>query len=127
MAHWRPVSGVRVLPDFLLLPLLHSLSTEFTFLHKVHKGAAERCKRVVPSMDLKFLTNLSNRAWRLEELFVTQHENPSRGCPTRGCCLQGRLSRTVIGDGWTDCGLLTGEQVRSEERRVGKECRSRWS
>ncbi len=24
-------------------------------------------------------------------------------------------------------GLLTEEEVRSEERRVGKECRSRWS
>src|SRR5687768_15838569 len=25
------------------------------------------------------------------------------------------------------CGILDGEEIRSEERRVGKECRSRWS
>ena len=25
------------------------------------------------------------------------------------------------------CGIMTDDQGRSEERRVGKECRSRWS
>ena len=29
--------------------------------------------------------------------------------------------------GWKDIILLERDQLRSEERRVGKECRSRWS
>ena len=37
--------------------------------------------------------------------------------------LSGNLSGLLVGAGT----VLTIEQVRSEERRVGKECRSRWS
>ena len=33
----------------------------------------------------------------------------------------------IYGSGRTDAGVHAIEQSRSEERRVGKECRSRWS
>src|SRR2546426_5116476 len=33
----------------------------------------------------------------------------------------------TLGRGRTTGGIISEEKVRSEERRVGKECRSRWS
>src|SRR5256885_1513873 len=39
----------------------------------------------------------------------------------------GDFSATLARLGAADGGLLLGAQHRSEERRVGKECRSRWS
>ena len=47
------------------------------------------------------------------------------------CCIdRGTLSDTVIGEGSKLDNLIHiahNVQIRSEERRVGKECRSRWS
>ena len=51
-------------------------------------------------------------------------------CNDDGSCLNGRLAATsdpnsfdLLDDDGADCGSVH----RSEERRVGKECRSRWS
>ena len=41
---------------------------------------------------------------------------------------EGRVFNMRWCDGWRSClGLMRGPAMRSEERRVGKECRSRWS
>ena len=46
----------------------------------------------------------------VEELIAQQRKEPIRD------------PRTLLGDFWPE-----DEPIRSEERRVGKECRSRWS
>src|SRR2546421_12536009 len=66
---------------------------------------------------------------------LAQPQEPCRRPPEHG--LLGRGSqvqtadilniRTNVADPFPCIGELAGEVLRSEERRVGKECRSRWS
>src|SRR3712207_9111553 len=61
------------------------------------------------------------------------NETPARGrCETAriAACSAGRSAQKIA---WNDAGSMVNSasgadpEVRSEERRVGKECRSRWS
>ena len=47
-------------------------------------------------------------------------------CPV-DCFYEGKNMLVIKPDECIDCGVCEPECPRSEERRVGKECRSRWS
>src|SRR2546428_13934584 len=61
--------------------------------------------------------NLANDAFRQKYLFDLVHGD----WPEFGFC------HCVLLENFKQASLFCGRQFRSEERRVGKECRSRWS
>src|SRR3712207_9587795 len=69
-----------------------------------------------------------------ERILAVKYPAPSEGMPQKIEALRKALKQIPSVDRVTSSGAVPGEEVatflsnhRSEERRVGKECRSRWS
>ena len=84
------------------------------YIYLIHDPVQGVSGVVDPALAEPVIAALAERGWRLDYILNTHHHGDHTGANE---VLKQKFGCTIIGP----------RAVRSEERRVGKECRSRWS